>query len=75
MAAGSTRGERTLALAFATRRNTAGVASFKTRHTVGGDATGPSRGGLIVQRVDVGDRLRVVRLLLRPLATLHIPGF
>ena len=43
MAAGSTRGRRTFALAFATHRNTAGVASSKTRHTVGGDATGPSR--------------------------------
>jgi hypothetical protein len=43
VAAGSTRGERTLAIAFATRRNTAGVASSKTRHAVGGDATVPSR--------------------------------
>jgi hypothetical protein len=46
---------RILARVFSTRRNAAGVTSSRLRHTVGRDATAPSR--LLAQGVDVGDRL------------------
>ena len=38
----------------------AGVSSSSARHTVGGDATGPSTWPLVAQHVDVGDRLTTV---------------
>ena len=48
---------RTLARASPIRFNAAGVISSNARHTVAGEATGPSRPVLVAQRVDVGDRL------------------